>query len=204
MHKTKYVKMNTFGEIIKKLRLDKECPLRVVAAYLDIDQAILSKIENGKRDATKKQVLKLAGYYQYDEKQLLIAWLSDKIIKEIYNEDIALQVLHAAEDKLSPLDDKPLKKDIVRVICRELKKQKAVAKAWMTEMAGNNFTKENKTLILIEADVNFTYFQLVELQQNIEKILDKKIEINFIGSFRQYDNSNLNKELVLIYNKASN
>ena len=37
--------MKTAGQIIRDLRLIKGFPLRKVAAFLDIDQAVLSKIE---------------------------------------------------------------------------------------------------------------------------------------------------------------
>ena len=36
-------KMGSLGDTIRKLREEKELPLRTVAAFLDIDQAILSK-----------------------------------------------------------------------------------------------------------------------------------------------------------------
>jgi len=39
--------MDSLGDTLRKRREDKELPLRIVAAYLDIDQAILSKIERG-------------------------------------------------------------------------------------------------------------------------------------------------------------
>jgi len=55
-------KMRNLGETIRELREDKELPLRTVAAFLDIDQAILSKIERGQRKPTREQVLTLAGY----------------------------------------------------------------------------------------------------------------------------------------------
>ena len=56
--------MESIGEIIRRLRKEKCEPLRKVAAYLDIDQAVLSKIERGQRKATKKQGEKLANYYE--------------------------------------------------------------------------------------------------------------------------------------------
>ena len=37
--------MDSLGETIRQLREDKKLPLRTVAAFLDIDQAILSKME---------------------------------------------------------------------------------------------------------------------------------------------------------------
>lgn len=49
--KTELFKMESLGETIRKRREDKELPLRTVAAYLDIDQAILSKIERVQRNA---------------------------------------------------------------------------------------------------------------------------------------------------------
>jgi transcriptional regulator with XRE-family HTH domain len=71
-----------------------------VAAFLDIDQAILSKIERGKRKASRPIVLKLAEYFQVDEALLLRTWLSDKIYYEIEMEYDAIKVLKAAEEKV--------------------------------------------------------------------------------------------------------
>jgi cytoskeletal protein RodZ len=39
--------MDSLGDTIRKLREDKELPLWTVAAFLNIDQAILSKVERG-------------------------------------------------------------------------------------------------------------------------------------------------------------
>jgi cytoskeletal protein RodZ len=37
--------MKNLGDTLREVRENKQLPLRVVAAYLDIDRAILSKIE---------------------------------------------------------------------------------------------------------------------------------------------------------------
>ena len=50
--------MDSLGNTIRKLREDKVLPLRTVAAFLDIDQAILSKIERGQRKPTRELVVK--------------------------------------------------------------------------------------------------------------------------------------------------
>ena len=92
--------MDSFGDNIRKLREDKELPLRTVAAYLDIDQAILSKIERGQRKPTREQVVRLAEYFKVKENDLLIAWLSDKLVYEVEDEDIALKALQVAEEKV--------------------------------------------------------------------------------------------------------
>jgi len=92
--------MDSLGETIRKLRENKELPLRTVAAYLDIDQAILSKVERGQRKPTRKQVVKLAEYFKVEENDLLVAWLSDKLVDEVKDEDMALKALKVAEEKI--------------------------------------------------------------------------------------------------------
>ncbi len=92
--------MDNLGETIRKLREEKELPLRTVAAFLDIDQAILSKIERGQRNATREQVVKLAEYFKIKESDLLVSWLSDKLVYEVANEQVALKALHVAEEKI--------------------------------------------------------------------------------------------------------
>jgi ribosome-binding protein aMBF1 (putative translation factor) len=51
------LQMNDFGNSIRKLREDKQLTLKTVAIELQIDIAILSKIERGQRKATREQVL---------------------------------------------------------------------------------------------------------------------------------------------------
>ena len=92
--------MDGLGDIIRKLREEKELPLRTVAAYLDIDQAILSRIERGQRRPTRELVLKLAKYFKLKENDLLVAWLSDKLVYEVANEQVALKALQLAEEKV--------------------------------------------------------------------------------------------------------
>ncbi len=93
--------MNDFGLKIKALREKKNEPLRVVAFHLNIDQAILSKIENGKRKATKEQVRNFASYFNVPEKELTIDWLSDKIIYEIKDEEYGEDALKVAERRVN-------------------------------------------------------------------------------------------------------
>lgn len=92
--------MDSLGDTIRKLRESKGLPLRTVSAFLDIDQAILSKIERGQRKATREQVVKLAEYFKVKQNDLLVAWLSDKLVYEVKDEDFALQAMQVAEEKI--------------------------------------------------------------------------------------------------------
>ena len=90
----------TFGEIIRKLREDKGLILRQVAAALDVDQAIISKYEKGERKPNREQVLAFSKFFNTKPDDLLIAWLSDKIVYELEDEDVALKALQVAEEKV--------------------------------------------------------------------------------------------------------
>ena len=95
--------MDSLGETIRKLREDKELPLRTVAAYLDIDQAILSKIERNERKPTKENIIKLAEILKLDKEYLLVQFISERIAYEIAEEDCASKVLKVAEQKVKYL-----------------------------------------------------------------------------------------------------
>jgi len=92
--------MLSIGEQIRKLREDQGLPLRKVAAELDIDQSILSKIERGVRTASKEQIIQIARIFNVDEKELLVNYLSDKLLRGLENEDLATDALKVAEKKI--------------------------------------------------------------------------------------------------------
>lgn len=95
--------MKKIGEIIRERREQKGFLLRQVAAKLDIDNAILSKIERGERKPTREHILKLADILELNTKELLIQFLSDKIAYEIADEEVATQSLRLAEKKVNYL-----------------------------------------------------------------------------------------------------
>ncbi len=92
--------MESIGEMIRRLREAKGEPLRVLAAYLKVDQAVMSKIETGHRKPAKEQIEKLAKYFGADKNEMLIAWLSDRIVYEIKGESLANEALKVAEEKI--------------------------------------------------------------------------------------------------------
>lgn len=92
--------IQTIGEIIRHLREERELPLRKVAALLDIDTSLFSKIERSERKATKDQILKLEKIFEVKKDFLMIPYLSEKIYYELSHEDCANQVLKIAEERV--------------------------------------------------------------------------------------------------------
>jgi transcriptional regulator with XRE-family HTH domain len=95
--------METIGQILRNKRQNLGLLLRQVSAYVDIDQAILSKIERNERKPTKEMLDKLAEILKLDKDELLIQFISDKIAYEIADEDCASKVLKVAEKKIQYL-----------------------------------------------------------------------------------------------------
>ena len=93
----------TLGEKLRQIREQNELPLRKVSALLDIDVAILSKMERGERKLSKEVVLKLADIYKCNSEELLVLFLSEKIMYEIQDEDLGEKALKVAEKKVKYL-----------------------------------------------------------------------------------------------------
>jgi HTH-type transcriptional regulator, competence development regulator len=90
----------TIGDKLRRLREENELPLRKVAGWLDIDVAILSKMERGERPLSKEVIMKLAKIYKYDVEELTVLFLSKKIIDEVGEEDLALKAMQVAEEQI--------------------------------------------------------------------------------------------------------
>jgi len=195
--------MQSIGELIRLLREKEGYPLRKVAAFLDIDQAVLSKIERGQRKLTKEQVIKLAYFFNYNEKEMIITYLSDQIVYEIKDEDLAKEALKVTEEKIEYKIFKALdRKKIIKQIKNKLKLFSKVNSAWIY----GSFSREDDMPksdidIAIKTDEGFSYFDLAEIQYQLENEVNKKIDIGFISSFKPHILKNVKPDLKLIYER---
>ena len=92
--------MKTTGEIIREQREKKGLLLRQVAAKLDIDTAILSKVERGERKATREQISKIAEILDLNKEDIMVQYLSEKILYELQGEDYGMKALKVAEKSI--------------------------------------------------------------------------------------------------------
>ncbi|WP_291099946.1 MULTISPECIES: Fic family protein [unclassified Flavobacterium] len=79
---------------LKNAREQKGLKTREVAHLLGIDQALISKFENGSRKPTKEQVVKLASLLGIDFETLMVAWLKEKILYEIGQDEFAIKAMN--------------------------------------------------------------------------------------------------------------
>ena len=93
--------MKLLGEQIRDCRAASGLLLREVAAALNIDPSLLSRIERGEKHPTREQVIHLAKILKVNENDLLINYLSDKVVYELQGEDLALKAMQVAEKKIT-------------------------------------------------------------------------------------------------------
>jgi transcriptional regulator with XRE-family HTH domain len=92
--------LNNLGQRIRETREKQHLLLRQVAAYLEVDTALISKAERGVRNLNREQVLKLSILLKTSEEELISLWLCDKIIGVVGDDNYALQGMKKAFNKL--------------------------------------------------------------------------------------------------------
>jgi len=100
LDKSKIYQLKTFGQKLRELRGKEKLLLRQVAAAVEMDTALLSKIERGERMPNREQVLTFATFFKVKADDLVVAWLSDKLASEVQNEHVGLKAIKIAEKKI--------------------------------------------------------------------------------------------------------
>ena len=197
--------MENIGQLIRRLREEKGEPLRKVAAYLDIDQAILSKIERGHRKSNKRQIEKLAKYFGADKKEMLVAWLSDKILYEIIDEELGEEALKVAEEKIRYLRMPKLNMARLKnAIAKELKKYPVIEQAWLFgsfARGEENYKSDVDLMIDVPDKNNFSMFDAFQIQEDLQNIFKRKFDIVMTGALKPFAWETAKNDLKLIYDK---
>ena len=92
--------MSTVGIKLRELRENSGLSLRKAAVQVDIDVAILSKMERGERKFTKDLIIRLCELYNYNSDDLIIDFLSEKVVYDLKDEEFGLRALKVAEQKI--------------------------------------------------------------------------------------------------------
>ena len=99
--KSNFKQLKNFGETIRGIRESKGLLLRQVAAAIEVDTALVSKLERGERKAQRELVSKLAKLFAVPEDTLLLVWLSVKVLDLLGEEPLAYQALKQTEKRIN-------------------------------------------------------------------------------------------------------
>ncbi len=92
------------GQELKKLREEKGLMQREIGALIEVDGAMISKVENGEKPLKREHLKKLGKFFQTSAKDLEILWLADKIDRTIIGEKLGKQALKLCYDKYEKND----------------------------------------------------------------------------------------------------
>jgi predicted nucleotidyltransferase len=195
--------MNKLGSIIRNLREEQKLPLRKVAASLEMDQAVLSKIERGKRRAPRALLKKLSELFSIDPDVLQVAWMADKITGELQGEELAQEVLEAAEEYVVySRKEKDNRKVVIEKIGAVLRQFHQIRRGWLFgSFARGEATPSSDIDVLIEVDTAhpFTLFDLAELQDKITSALKRKTDVVMERMLKPGIRENIVKDATVIY-----
>lgn len=203
--KTNGSNMETFSGKIRELRLQKGDPLRKVASFIDIDQAILSKIESGKRTATRDNVLKLEEYFAVPPGTLMVLWLSDKIVFDLGEEELAMEAIGLAEKKIGYLSALPVTKEhVIKKIKEYFRNHDKVKKAWLfgSYARGDHDPYSDVDLLLqVPEKKSLSLFDLAEIKYQLEKLIHVKVDVVMKNAVKSEILERISPELILIHEK---
>jgi predicted nucleotidyltransferase len=162
------------SEHLRELRKESGKTLREVAAYLEIDQAILSKMENGKRPVTRGVLTQLAKLYKRDFQELHKIFMAEKLYKQLEHEDDAMSILKLLEKQVvykTKHDSE--KQQIKKTVQTYFAKQVAVAKVSLFgSFVRNEETAKSDIDLLIQfvAKKKISMFDILKMHHELEEL----------------------------------
>ena len=137
---------------------------------------------------------------------MLITYLSDRIIYEIEDDEFARDALKVAEERIDyqvfiSID----RKKIIQKIAEILNQFSAVSKAWIYGSFSRKDDGPGSDIdIAVKTDEGLSYFDLAEIQFQLENEIKRKIDIGFIDSFKPNILENVKQDFKLIYERSEN
>lgn len=153
--------------LIKTARIQKGIKTRELAQMLGIDQALVSKFENGSRLPTRPQVKDLSHYLDIPEGQLMSQWIKEKFLTEFGHEEFVDNALQLVQEELASYkkkSDLQLSQELTELLLEidalksELEKLRSfdsyrIAEALELEYTFESNRIEGNTLTLQETDL---------------------------------------------------
>lgn len=203
----------SLGSKLRRLRLERKLPLRKVAAMLDMDVAILSKMERGQRKLPKETVERLAKIYGHDVQSLITLYLSEKVVDVIGEEENIGEILMAAESAISYKmnavasgsfrNDATLSKEnITGVFKKYFASQHKISHAWLFgSVARGDATAGSDIDIVIAVPIEkkFTLLDLAGTQEDLQHLIGRKVDVVTINGLKPEMKKRIEKEMILIY-----
>jgi transcriptional regulator with XRE-family HTH domain len=89
------------GQKLRELRGNKGLLLKEVAAKLQIDIAMIVKIEKGEKSCKQEYIKKVSKLLELDENELTILWLTGSFFPIVEKEQLEIEHLKQVKNRLN-------------------------------------------------------------------------------------------------------
>ncbi|MCB9265624.1 MAG: XRE family transcriptional regulator [Lewinellaceae bacterium] len=199
------MRSETFGEFIRKKRMESGLTLRQVSNIADIDQSTMSKIERNELIAPQRIIKPLSEKLGVEYRELQIKFLSEKIYYELKQEDYPIESLEIAKKRLErerggTSHEMERKQLIERV--RNYLKNKPIDKAWIFgsfARSQESYDSDIDLMVKFRQPNNLDLFDFVGLTIDLEEITGRQVDLVEEGYVLPNAKKKIEEEKVLIY-----
>ena len=151
-------------------------------------------------------IIAFSTLYQLDVKQLLAIFYADKLLKDIDDDEIVLDVIRLAEESVQyRTNKKESNAKLFSQIKRFFDVDKRVKRAWLFgSVSRSEATNDSDIDIMIEFNKRKKYsmFDLIDIAHTLEKKIKRKVDLSEKGSLYDFAKKDAEKDLIQIYGKA--
>ncbi len=203
------MKSETFGEKIRRLRIENHLPLRTIAAEIDFDQSTLSKVERNETIAPQRIIKPLSKILKQDYRDLQIKYLSEKLFYELKTVDYSLEALEIAEKRLrrekSGTTIKLKRVNLINKI-KDYFDEQPIEKAWLFGSFARNeesLDSDIDLLVRFKKPNKLDLFDYIGLSQDLEDLTGRQVDLVEEGRLIPNAEKIVEKEKILIYERKA-
>jgi len=199
----------TFGELIRKRRLELKKPIREVASAIGLDQSMLSKIERNKMIASIKIIPVLSKILLLDYRSLQEKYLSEKVYNDLKGEDYGIEALREALKRLEKEQggtSKNLKKSKLIDKIKSYVDDQPIDKVWLFGSFARDeasYDSDIDLLVRFDSQKKIDLFDYIGIRQDLEDLTGRQIDLVEEGQELAKIKPIIEKEKRLIYERQA-
>jgi predicted nucleotidyltransferase/plasmid maintenance system antidote protein VapI len=199
----------TFGELIRQKRKELKLPIREVAAQIELDQSVLSKIERNKMQAPARVISRLASCLDIDYESLQKKYWSERIYNEMKEEDYGIEATAMALERLERYGSGASAVYGKSALLRKIKtylSQQPVEKAWLFgsfARGEESYDSDIDLLVRFDRSQNFDLFDYIGIKHDLEDLTGRKVDLVEEGQELERIKPFIETDKVLIYERET-
>lgn len=200
------MKSQTFGEMIKELRLELNYSLKFVGDRIGYNPRLLSKIEKNEKRAPEKIIKDLSKVYKASYKKLVVKYLSEEVYYRIRSNEFADEVLNIVKRRLKKEGRGTQREESREKILESIKtyfSDKPVEKAWVFgSFARNTFISKDSDIdimVVFKKPNKVSLFDLVQMKEELAKKTGREVDLVEEGQELKSFKNSIEQERLLVY-----